>query len=112
MSEVQTGIATPGTDPIVGETPDVNSLAELGLTTPEVPGAEITTPATPAPATPAPDEDIVGAALKRGRPGREFDGLDEAEPSAGCNVLRTLAESQPGSQDGVGLGSESPDDKE
>lgn len=82
MPETLTGITTAGTDPIVGDTPDVNSLAELGIQTAEVPGAEIATPTTdptqPDPA-PQPDEDIVGAALKRGRPGRELDGLDEAE---------------------------------
>lgn len=81
MPEIQTGITTAGSDPIVGETPDVNSLAELGIDTPEVTGVEIAAaPITaPTPPAPAPDEDIVGAALKRGRPARELDGLDEAE---------------------------------
>jgi hypothetical protein len=81
MPEIQTGITTPGTDPIIGEPPDVNSLAELGINTEETPGAEIApiNPDPAQPATPAPDEDIVGAALKRGRPARELDGLDEAE---------------------------------
>ena len=83
MPEIQTGITTPDAGPIVGETPDVNSLASLGIDTPEVPGAELTSPAAPNPdptqPTPAPDEDIVGAALKRGRPARDFTCLDEAE---------------------------------
>lgn len=82
MPETLTGTTTPGTDPIIGDTPDVNSLAELGIDTAEVPGAEVATP-TPDPAqadpAPQPDEDIVGAAIKRGRPGRDFTGLDEAE---------------------------------
>ena len=78
MPETLTGTTTPGDGPVVGE-PQTTELspAELGLNniTP------VETPETPPEETPpAPDDnDYVGAALKRGRPARELDGLDENE---------------------------------
>ena len=79
MPETLTGTTTPGDGPVVGEPQTVElSPAELGLNnvapveTPETP----TTDETP----PAPDDnDYVGAALKRGRPPRDFTGLTEEE---------------------------------
>ena len=83
MPETLTGTTTPGDGPVEGAAPDLNfSPAELGVQTEEIPGVElsqVTPQVDPAQPAPAQDEDVVGAALKRGRPARELDGLDEAE---------------------------------
>jgi len=85
-------ITTAGDGPIVGETPTREfSPAELGLNTKEV---EFVTPpegetkSDETPETPAAEEDIVGTALKRGRPARDLDGLDEREQRLFKNMAR------------------------
>lgn len=92
MPEIQTGITTPGDGPVEGAAPDLNfSPAELGVQTEEIPGVElsqVTPPADPAQPAPAQDEDVVGAALKRGRPGRDLDGLTDEEKEMFQNMHR------------------------
>lgn len=77
MPETLTGTTTPGNGPIVAEPQHTElSPADLGLNN----IAPVETPAEPAVETPAPDDnDFIGAALKRGRPARELEGLDESE---------------------------------
>lgn len=94
MSDVLTGTTTAGDGPIVGETPTGElSPAELGLSNV---APIVTDPTDPAPdvstETPAEAEDIVGTALKRGRPARDLDGLDEEEQEAFKNMNRKAYE--------------------
>lgn len=94
MSDVLTGTTTPGDGPIVGETPAAElSPAELGLSNvaPIATNTDSPAPQDP-PETPAEAEDIVGTALKRGRPARDLDGLDEEEQEAFKNMNRKAYE--------------------
>jgi len=78
MPETLTGTTTPGDGPIAAEPQHTElSPTELGLGN----VAPVETPdVTPEPEVQQPDDnDYVGAALKRGRPARELDGLDESE---------------------------------
>lgn len=89
--ETVTGITTPGDGPVQGETPTREfDPKELGIET-----DPIETPAANPDETPNPNpepEDAIGLALKRGRPARDLEGLDEDEQKLFKNMSREAYE--------------------
>lgn len=83
---------TAGDGPIVGETPTREfSPAELGIQTEEVQIAP-PAPAEESPETPPAELDIVGEALRRGRPPRDLEGLTDEEKELFKNMNRKAYE--------------------
>lgn len=88
--ETASGITTAGDGPIQGETPTREfSPTELGISGEEIPTSE--TPPQDQQQSPDP-EDAIGLALKRGRPARDLDGLDDDEQKLFKNMSREAYE--------------------